>query len=211
MKWRVFVADDHAVVRRGIVLLIETQADMEVVGEAGDGETAWRQIRELLPDVAIVDISLPVLNGAQLTERVNDQCPTVKVLALSAYSDSVHMKALKRAGAKAYIHKRAAADELTSAIRDIANGTEVHQSIAFKDEAGQSQTSPSLNALLSPRDIEIIKMVVWGHTNKDIAGRMHLSIKTVEGYKAKIMEKLQLASRVELVRYALRHGWMEEV
>jgi two-component system response regulator NreC len=210
MKWRVFVADDHTIVRKGIVLLIETQADMEVVGEAGDGESAWRQIRELLPDVAIVDISLPILNGAQLAERLRDQCPSVKVLALSAYSDSVHIQALIGAGAKAYIHKRAAADELTSAIREIANGAKIHDSIVSNDSR-ELAAEQHLNGVLSSRDIEIIKMVVWGHSNKDIADRLHLSIKTIEGYKAKIMEKLQLSNRVELVRYALRKGWMEEV
>ena len=207
MKWRVFVADDHAVVRRGIVLLIETQIDMEVVGEAGDGESAWRQIRELLPDVAVLDISLPILNGAQVAERVRAQCPGVRVLALSAFSDSAHVHALIQAGAMGYIHKRAAAEELTTAIRGVAQGQRFFD--PQPHSGGDGQDPDSAKIALSPREVEIVKMVAWGHSNKDIAARLHLSVKTVEGYKAKIMEKLALSNRVELVRYALRQGWME--
>lgn len=209
-KWRIFVAEDHAVVREGVKLLLQSQPDMEIVGEAGDGESAWRGIREIAPDVAVVDVAMPGLNGAQLTERLRAGAPNVRVLALSAYADAAHIRALVEAGAAGYVLKRAAAAELTGAIRTVARG-ETHFPADLLPNADDSEGRVFGNDVqLSPREVDIVKLVAWGHSNKEIAARLHLSVKTVEGYKTRLFEKLGLHSRVELVRYALKRDWLCE-
>lgn len=208
---RIVVADDHVLVREGLILLINAQPDMEVVGEAGEGEDAWRVVRELLPDVVVLDVAMPGLNGAQTAERLRTACPGVKVLALSAHSDYAHVSALLAAGASGYVLKRAASAELANAIREVASGGSYFdealpvECLTLGDNLHDAAVAP-----LSSREVEVIKLVAWGHSNKDIAARLFLSVKTVEGYKARIMEKLCLASRVDLVRFAMQRGWMEE-
>jgi DNA-binding NarL/FixJ family response regulator len=210
---RVFIADDHAVVREGIKLLINTQPDMEVIGEAGDGEEASRQARQLLPDVVVMDVSMPGLNGAQATERIKVTCPQVKVLALSAYQDEAHIRQLLASGASGYVLKKTIAEELTTAIRTIARGgVHIDPAIVGKIVGGYiNPVGPEGNeGNLSPREKEVLLLIAWGHTNKEIAARLHLSVKTVEGHKARIMEKLELQSRADLVRFALRRGWLTD-
>ena len=205
------MADDHVLVREGIKLLIDAQPDMQVVGEASDGESAWRSVRELSPDVAVLDVSMPGLNGAQTAERLRTACPNVKVLALSAYSDHAHVSALLAAGAAGYVLKRAASTELADAIREVATGgTYFDEMLPVESMTSGSGADDDTSTPLSSREVEVIKLVSWGHSNKDIAARLFLSVKTVEGYKARIMEKLGLSSRVELVKFAMRRGWMEE-
>ena len=207
---RVFVAEDHALVREGLVLLINSHGDMEVVGEAGDGESAWRVVRDVSPDVAVLDVSLPQLNGAQVAGRIRAGCPTVKILGLSAYGDAAHVRAFVEAGASGYLLKHAAACELVEAIRTVADGgtyfTPELLPVA-NEEAGQVFQS---DIPLSTREIEVVRLVAWGYSNKDMAVRLHVSSKTVEGYKTRLFEKLALSSRVELVRYALKRGWLED-
>lgn len=211
-RLRVFIADDHALVREGLKMLISTQSDMEVVGEAGDGEVAFRLARELRPDVVVMDVSMPEVNGAQATERLRAACPKVKVLALSAYQDEAHVRQLLASGAVGYVLKKAVADELAGAIRAVSRGQIFLDShldpmvvarLTGKDEADG-------DAALSPREREVLMLTAWGHTNKEIAAKLHLSVKTVEGHKTRLMEKLELESRAELVRYALRRGWLRD-
>ncbi|RYX86260.1 response regulator transcription factor [bacterium] len=207
---RVFVAEDHALVREGLILLINAQNDMEVVGSAGDGETAWKVLREVSPDVAVLDVSLPQLNGAQVAARIKTALSHIKILGLSAYGDAAHVRAFVEAGASAYVLKHAAAHELTDAIRTVAaGGTHFAPELlpVVGVEAGQVFQS---DIPLSPREVEVVRLVAWGYSNKDIAARLHVSSKTVEGYKTRLFEKLGLGSRVELVRYALKRGWLSE-
>lgn len=207
---RVFVAEDHALVREGLVLLINTQGDMEVVGSAGDGEQAWRVLREVSPDVAVLDVALPELNGAQVAARIRTACSHVKVLGLSAYGDAAHVRAFVEAGASGYVLKHAAAHELTDAIRTVAGGG-THFAPELLPVAGEDAGQVFQSDLpLSTREVEVVRLVAWGYSNKDIAARLHVSSKTVEGYKTRLFEKLGLKSRVELVRYALKRGWLSE-
>ena len=206
----IFVAEDHAVVREGVKLLLQAQTDMEVVGEAGDGESAWRQIRELAPDVVILDVAMPGLNGAQLTERLRAGAPQVRILALSAYEDSARVRSLVDAGAHGYVLKRAAAQELADAIHTVARGqTYFDAELALENETNEGRVFQN-DVQLSTREIDIVKLVAWGHTNKEIAAHLCLSVKTVEGYKTRLFEKLGLHSRVDLVRYALKRDWLKE-
>lgn len=207
----IFIADDHTVVRQGIKMLLDAEPDFQVVGEASDGEDACRAIRQLRPDIAVIDVSMPGLNGAQTAERLRAACGGTRILALSAYGDDAHVRALVEAGAAGYLLKRAAADELADAIRAIAHGGRYFDATLTVPISVQEHGTPRHHEVsLSPREVEIVKMVVWGHSNKEIASYLYLSIKTVEGYKTKIMEKLGFSSRVELVRFAMKKGWMQD-
>jgi DNA-binding NarL/FixJ family response regulator len=212
-KLRIFIADDHAIVREGIKMLINAQPDMEIVGEAGDGEEAWQAIREIAPDVIIMDISMPRLNGAQVTERLRVACPRTKVLALSAHQDEAHIRQLLSSGATGYVLKKAIADELTTAIRTVARGG-VHLDSAIAGKVVGGYINPNgageKEDTLSNREQEVLRLIAWGHTNKEIANLLHLSVKTVESHKTRLMEKLNFQSRADIVRYALRRGWLKE-
>jgi two-component system response regulator NreC len=211
-KLRVFLADDHAVVRAGLKLLISAQSDMEVIGEAGDGSTAVHEARTLLPDVVVMDVSMPELNGVQATERLKNVCPDIKIVVLSAYSDAAHVRQLLASGASSYVLKRTASEELIRAIRTVAQGgVYLDPAVAGAVVMGYARPAEVKDAsTLSPREYEVLLDVVHGYTNKEIADRLHLSVKTVEGHKTRIMEKLDLRSRAELVRYALRQGWLQD-
>lgn len=212
-KIRVFIADDHVLVRQGLRLLLESQSDMEVVGEADDGEEACRRVRELKPDIVVMDVSMPNLNGAQATERLKVTSPEVRILALSMYQDEAHIRQLLASGASGYVLKKAISEELTTAIRTVARGgVHLDPAIAGKFVGGyiNPTTGKATPGELSAREREISILVAWGHTNKEIASQLHLSVKTIEGHKARIMEKLNFKSRAELVRYALERGWMQE-
>ena len=209
---RVFLADDHALVREGLRLIIESQSDMEVIGEASDGQEAWQCIREMRPDVAVMDVSMPHLNGAQATERVRCNCPEVKVLAVSAYSDEAHIRQLLASGAAGYVLKKAASQELAIAIRAVVAGG-IHLDPQIAGQIVERFVNPSgveTDGGLSAREIEILMLVAYGHTNKEIAAKLHLAVKTVEGHKTRINEKLLLRTRADLVRYALQRGWLRD-
>jgi DNA-binding NarL/FixJ family response regulator len=212
-KISIFLADDHSLVREGLRLLIDAQADMEVVGEASDGQEAWRRVREMRPNVIVMDVSMPELSGAQATERIRASCPECKVLAVSAYQDEAHVRQLLAAGASGYVLKKAASQELVNAIRVVmSGGVYLDPSIAGQIVGGYVNpvTGEVGDGGLSPREMEVLMQVAWGHTNMEIAGKLHLSVKTIEGHKAKIGEKLGLSSRAEIVRYALRRGWLRD-
>ena len=209
---RIFIADDHVLVREGLRLIIEAQADMEVVGEAGDGQEAWTRIRDLRPDVAMIDVSMPLLNGAQTTERLRFNCPDVKVVAVSAYGDEAHIRQLLASGASGYVLKKAASQELANAIRVVAGGgVHLDPQIAGQVVGGfVNQTGTDSTGGLTAREVEILMLVAYGHTNKEIATKLHLSVKTVEGHKTRINEKLGIKTRADVVRYALRRGWLRD-
>ena len=211
-KIRVMIADDHAVVREGIHHWISAQKDMEVVGEAEDGEQAWRLAKSLLPEILVLDVSMPKMNGPQVAERLRQICPEVKIIALSAYQDEAHVRQLLASGARGYVLKKAIAEDLTNAIRAVHSGG-FHLDPHVTNKVVQGYIDPTTvtgEATLSPREREVAVLMAWGHSNKEIAGQLHLSVKTVESHKTRLMEKLELKSRTDLVRYAVRCGWMKE-
>jgi len=212
---RVVLADDHAVVREGLKALVNAQVDMRVVGEAADGEAAWRAARELTPDVLVMDLSMPGVGGAEATERVRRDCPGVKVLALTAHEERLYLTQLLRAGASGYVLKRAAAAELVGAVRTVAaGGTYVDPSLAGTVVAGyldaQAAAERPTHDALSDREREVLVRIARGFSNKEIAAALGVSVKTVETYKTRMGEKLGLRTRVEIVRYAVRQGWLDE-
>ena len=210
---RVVLADDHAVVREGLKALVNAQPDMRVVGEAGDGEAAWHAVQELLPDVLVIDLSMPVLGGADATARVRRDFPSVKVLALTVHEEPIYLTQLLRAGASGYVLKRAASVELVRAVRSVASGaTYVDPALTATLVAGyldaeRTAELPEHDAL-SDREREVLLRIAQGFSNKEIAAELVLSVKTVETYKARMAEKLGLRSRVDIVRYAAQRGWL---
>ena len=214
-KTRVLLADDHAIVREGLKFLLNQQPDMTVVAEAVDGEDAFQQARKLLPDVVVMDVSMPRCNGMQATERLKQACPKVKVLALTAHENLDYLRQLLKAGASGYVTKRSAAMELTRAIRTVTAG-EVYldataAGILASDMAGRLPSGDARTTeTISPREIEVLRDIARGYSNKEIGARLQISVKTVETYKARLMKKLKLQSRVDIVRYASHQGWLEE-
>jgi DNA-binding NarL/FixJ family response regulator len=214
-KLRVLLADDHAMIRDGVKALINGETDMEVVGEASDGREAWHKVKSLQPDILILDITMPDLNGVQATERIKRDAPKVKVLILTAHEDKGFLQQVLQAGASGYMLKRAASAELIRAIRFVAAGgvyidPEIASKIVTSYVGRQSSRESVQRGDLSEREEEVLRLVAWGHSNKEIAVRLSISVKTVEGHKSKIMEKLGLKNRVEVVRYALHRGWLQE-
>jgi len=207
------LVDDHPIVREGLKTLILTQPDMEVIGEASDGQEACQQASLLQPDLVIMDISMPGLSGTQATERLCRECPKVKVLVLTIHEDKGYIRQLLAAGAAGYVLKRAAGEELIHAIRVVSAGrTYLDPDMAGKVETGfvrrTGESLPTKGPSLSDRELEIAKLTASGHSNKEIGNLLDLSVKTVETYRTRGMEKLGLSSRVDLVRYAVQQGWL---
>lgn len=212
-RLRVLLADDHNVVRAGLRSLVDAQDDMEAVGEAADGEAACRLAAELAPDVVVMDVSMPLLGGAQATERIKRDRPETKVLALTVHEDRGYFQQLLQAGASGYLLKRAAADDLIHAIRTVARGgTFLDPSLAGKVVDGlvrrAVQAGGSGDFGLSDREEEVLRLIARGFTNREIAARLDVSVKTVETHKARAMEKLGVDSRAGIVAHAIRAGWM---
>jgi DNA-binding NarL/FixJ family response regulator len=213
---RVFLADDHSVVREGLKALINAQSGMTAVGEAADGLTTCEKVPGLQPDVVVMDVSMPGLTGSQATERLRKECPLVKVLALTVHEDKGYIRQLLAAGAVGYVLKRAAPEELIHAIRVVAaGGVYLDPTLAGKVVVGfvrrtEGDSLPN-GWVLSEREAEVSRLTAAGHSNKEIATQLDLSVKTVETYRARGMEKLDLQSRADLVRYAVQQGWFQEV
>ena len=214
-KLRILLADDHQVVRDGLRLLIDGQRDMRVVGEAGNGKEALQQARDLKPDVVVMDLSMPEMNGLQATERLTAERPGIKVVALTVHEDASYLIQLCKAGAAGYVLKRSAGDELIHAIRTVAaGGLHFDTTLASKALTGQRGEAPGKAGPrasdLSDREKQVLILLAWGYSNKEIAGKLDLSVKTVETYRVRSSEKLGLRSRTEIVKYALRQGWLDE-
>ena len=212
-KLRVFLADDHAIVREGLKALINGQAGMEVVGEAADGRTACARAKEIRPDIVVMDVSMPELNGVQATRELRAQCPDVKVLALTVHEERSYLRDLMEAGASGYVLKRSAAEDLVHAVQVVARGDvyldpSVTAVVLGKLARARPQSDDS-SLDLSDRESEVLQLIAQGHSNRDIAGRLKISVKTVETYKARSMEKLGLTSRADIVRFALQKGWLQ--
>ena len=214
-KLRILLADDHKIIRDGLKLLVNEQPDMRVVGEAGNGKEVLEKVRELKPNVVVMDLSMPVLNGLQATDLLKREHPELKVVALTVHEDESYLRQLCKAGAAGYVLKRSAGDELIQAIRTVAKGG-LFFDATLTSRALTSHLAPSTAnggpraAELSEREKDVLVQLAWGRSNKEIAAELRLSIKTVETYKARVVEKLSLRSRSELVQYAMRQGWMSE-
>lgn len=209
-KIRILLADDHAVVRSGFRALLSAQPDMEVVGEASDGRDAVEQTVLLKPDVVVMDVTMPNLNGIEATRRMAQEAPRVRVLALSMHKDAVYVREILRAGARGYLLKDSSEQDLINAVRALAKG-EGFISPAVSDavlsDYRKHVTDPI--DLLTTREREVLQRIAEGQTNKEIAGSLNLSVYTVEAHRGRIMEKLNLHSTGELVRFALRNGLID--
>ena len=214
-KLRILLAEDHETVREGIKLLVNAQTDMEVVGEAGNGEIAVQKAQELNPDIILMDVSMPKLNGLIATKRIKLDCPQVKILALTRHTDDGYIQQLIRAGANGYVLKQSAPTELINAIRAICTGKSyLDPALTERVMGGYIRQSTALkNAKkveITDRESEAIRMIAWGYSNKEIAEQMQISVKTVEAHKANAMKKLGISSRIDIVRYAILQGWLED-
>ena len=215
-KLRILLVDDHTILRAGLKLLINGQADMVVVGEAGNGQEAIRQTKEHKPDIIVMDISLPDLSGAEATEQIKHAYAQVRVLALTRHSNQGYLRRLLRAGASGYVLKKTAADELLNAIRSVASGGTYLDPIVAREFVenfvGHSATVDAGHPLseLTEREVQVLHLIAWGHSNKEIGVRLGISVKTVEHHKANATEKLHLHSRTEILRYALAQGWLND-
>jgi DNA-binding NarL/FixJ family response regulator len=213
-KIRLLVADDHAILRSGLRVLLSAQPDMEVVGEAADGAEALREALASRPDVVLMDVAMGSENGLDATRRIKEQAPEIKVLVLSMYDDESYLHRALEAGASGYALKRAADTDLLSAIRAVARDemylhpalTRMVVTDLLRRESAAPAAPRPLDPNLTDRETEVLRLVALGHTNQEIADALFLSVKTVESYKGRLMEKLGLRGRAALVRYAVEAG-----
>lgn len=205
---RVFLVDDHPVVRSGLRALVGAQPDMEVVGEAVDGVMAVEQATTCRPDVVVMDLSMPRLGGAEATEQVKAAMPDVKVLALTAHEERGWVSLLLAAGASGYVLKRAASDDLVRAIRALAVGGMYLDPRVAPQVLATTSSGAAAAPRLSDREAEVLRLVAEGHAMKEIAVQLAISPRTLETYRARAMEKLGLKHRVDIVRYAVQRGWL---
>lgn len=211
---RILMVDDHPVVLAGLKALVSTDPGLEIVGEARDGRTALRLAMQLVPDVVVMDISLPEMNGVELAAALQSERPECRLLVLTVHEERAYLRQLVELGVRGYLLKRSAADELRRAIHAVAaGGMYLDPAIAGKVVgrlARGSGQAPEGQVELSDREADVLRMVASGHSNKAISGRLNISVKTVETYKARAMEKLGFRSRVDVVRYAADQGWLRE-
>jgi DNA-binding NarL/FixJ family response regulator len=213
IKLRILLAEDQSMIRDGLKMLVNAQPDMEVISEVADSMKTVEQSKELQPDVVILDTSLPQIEGIRVTQEIKLCCPDIKVLALSIFQDNVHLHELLNAGVSGYILKQATGSDLINAIR-VAVGGGVYLDLAMNGSSDQKATRRQARGrgkrenALSSREAEIVRLISQGYSNKEIAAQLSISVKTVETYKARAMDKLGLHSRSELVRYAWRNGWL---
>ncbi len=207
---RILLADDHALVRQGLGMILGAQPDMEIVGQAGNGNQAVELAEKLKPDVIVMDVAMPELNGIEATRRLAASLPRTRVLALSMHKDSVYVREILRAGARGYLLKDSGDADLIAAVRAIAKGEgyiSPSVSDAVLSDYRKHVTDPL--DLLTSREREVLQHIAEGQTNKEIATSLTLSVYTIEAHRGRIMEKLNLHSTGELVRFALRNGLID--
>jgi two-component system response regulator NreC len=210
---KVLIADDHAIVRAGLRALLGEEKDMELVGEASGGYEAIELVERTKPDVLVLDLSMPDLDGISVTRKIKPNFPNLRILILTLHEDEALLKEAIRAGAVGYILKRAAESELISAIRTILRGDLYIDPAMVRgllEDTRQSQVKKK-NPMepLTQREAEILRLIVEGYTNRQIGQELNISVRTVEGHRANISEKLGFHNRVELVRYAREHGLIQ--
>jgi DNA-binding NarL/FixJ family response regulator len=209
---RILLADDHAIVRQGLKLLIDSQPEMNVIGEAADGDAVVAKAQALRPDVVLMDISMPGTNGLAATRALKQRQPGIVVLVLTRHDDETYLQELLRAGASGYVLKQSPPPQLLQAIRAVAaGGIYLDPAITARVADGlldRRDEGSRAAAAISDRESEVLRLVAVGHSNKEIAARLNISIKTVEVHKANAMRKLGLTGRVDLIRYGVLQGWL---
>jgi two-component system, NarL family, response regulator NreC len=213
-RLRVLLADDHVTVRHGLRLIIEGQSDMSVVAEAGDGESAIAQALAVKPDVIVMDISMPGMTGLVATRKLKKLQPEAVIVTLTRHSDDAYLQELLRAGVKGYVLKQSPPNELVQAIRAAAAGGQyLDSALTARITAGflgrEGKRDSKAAAALSERESDVLRLIASGYSNKEIAARLSLSVKTVEAHKANAMRKLGLNGRIDIVKYAVLQGWLQ--
>jgi DNA-binding NarL/FixJ family response regulator len=214
-RTRILLAEDHGTVREGIKLLVNSQPDMEVIGEAADGAAAVVEAEKLKPDMVVMDISMPELNGLAATKKLRKLCPKVKILTLTRHTDDGYLQQLIKAGVNGYVLKQSAPSELITAIRAVNEGKSyIDSALTDRLMGGYIARSQSVRGEGPPdvteRESEVLRMIAWGYSNKEIAAKLDLSVKTVEAHKTNTMKKLGMRSRIDIVRYAILRGWLKD-
>src|SRR3989304_2464109 len=212
-KIKILLVDDHAVLRSGLKLLLNAQPDMEVLDEATDGLEAINKAVKLSPDIVLMDISMPGIGGLEATKQIKAKCPKIKILVLTMHDDESYLKEFLRHGASGYVVKKAADTELTAAIRAVSRGEiALHPSVTktlinnYLNISSSSKKRNEHHDHLSEREQQVFSLLVLGHTNKEISDALFISIKTVETHRTRIMQKLNLNTRAQLVHYAIEKG-----
>jgi DNA-binding NarL/FixJ family response regulator len=212
-KIQIVLADDHPIVLNGLRNLVQAEKDFELVGEAASGLAALKVIRETHPDIAVLDISMPELNGIVLSRRLAGEMPALRLLVLTLHEDRAYLNQALDAGIQGYVLKRSAAENLVQAIRAVmVGGLYIDPAIVGRVFAGKrtgASVSKGASAGLTAREAEVLKFAALGFTNKEIASRLDVGVKSVETYKSRGLEKLELKTRAELVRYASGQGWLD--
>ncbi len=210
---RVLIADDHAIVRSGLRALMNSEPEMQLVGEASGGYEAIHLVEELQPDVLVLDLNMPDLDGIAVTSKLKPSFPNLHILILTVYEDEALLREAIRAGAEGYVLKRATESELIAAIQTVLRGDLYVDPKLVRALLGEKpqpvQATPPNHEPLSPREKEVLSLIVQGYTNRQIGEILNISVRTVEGHRANLLAKLGLRSRVELVRYAREHGLIE--
>jgi DNA-binding NarL/FixJ family response regulator len=215
-RLRILLADDHETVRTGLRVILNAQADMEVVGEAADGQAVIQKTEELQPDVVLMDVSMPRLNGLQATKALRERVPAVKILTLTRHGDVAYLHQLLEAGASGYVLKQSRAAEVLQAIRAVASGGTYIDSAMTADalaapvRAVAAARGGTVLPSLSPREADTLRFVARGYSNKEIAAQLNVSVKTIETHKGNAMHKLGMRNRIDIVRYAMLQGWLDE-
>jgi DNA-binding NarL/FixJ family response regulator len=214
MAYRVLLVDDHAVVREGVRRLLEECREIQIVGETGDGDEAIRMARALVPDVAVIDLSMPGRDGIEVTRTLASELPKIKVLILTMHANDDYALRLLQAGACGFIGKGVTGSELLAAVLKVARGgSYLHPALLEKlpQQIANGVLHASPVGSLSDRELQVLKLLAEGHTGREIGGFLHLSVKTVDTYRARLLAKLRLQTTSDLIRFALRHGVIENV
>lgn len=212
MSISVYIADDHAVVRDGLKILLNEQPDIEVVGDAADGREAVRQVAELTPDVVLMDINMPELNGIEATHQIMEGSPSTNVVILSMFATQEHIFRALQAGARGYLLKESAGVEVVQAVREVMSGRRYLSPKISEDviddylRLRSRATEEDPLSLLSPREREVLQLVVEGKSSAEIAEALYLSPKTIETYRSRLMQKLEIHDIPNLVKFAIQHG-----
>jgi DNA-binding NarL/FixJ family response regulator len=212
IRLRVLLVDDHAILREGLKALIDSQPDMHCIGEASDGKAAIEGAKSLLPDVVVLDVSMPKLNGFQATEQIVKSCPNSRVLSLTRHNEDSYVQQLLKAGAAGYVLKQSPSAILLTAIRTVAAGQSFLDPAITAQVVGgyvaKSEARKTRHAEPSEREKEVLRLIATGYSNKEIAAQMNLSVKTIEVHKANAMRKLNMRGRIDIVRFAVLQGWL---
>jgi DNA-binding NarL/FixJ family response regulator len=209
-RLRILIADDHPGVLAGVRMLLNSDPRMEIIGEAQDGETALRMAMELYPDVLVLDLSMPELNGAEVARRLHAQLPSCKVVVLTAHEDHSYLRKMIEVGAVGYVLKRSAANDLLRAIHAVASGGLYLDPLVAALAVDRTRRKAAAKADLAEREVEVLRLISMGHSNRAVAGILKIGVGTVETIKARAMDKLGLENRVDLAGYADERGWLTD-